>query len=390
VYLGLVETRYDYQLSYLDEWVRAWQRAASKFDTFNLIHDAHLKKLERKLNDFDLIVVLHSVSADSNAWLEKLTHLSGKKRAPMILFVGNEFSSPFLSTEVRLNLIEQISPEILASQLPSDCSNWLYEKTGIRVAHAPPGIPEKPFKNSDQVKNCDLGYRGFPYPWYLLDNERNMTVHSVSEYFNSRKMKIDISFTQRFNANEWFEFLRNSRFTVSSEAGSRFVFRDDNVWISVQEYFAKNLKFYAIENDRAGMQILRRLPSYLKKVLRSLGSSLGINQASLYKPDSREMQILTELIDVSKHEYRNGKCISSRHLDALACGTWQILQPGSYNDILKEKDHFSSWTGTENEELIELICDPTKTVSRTLNALESLLETNTYDARVRSLIAKLG
>lgn len=34
------------------------------------------------------------------------------------------------------------------------------------------------------------------------------------------------------------------------------------------------------------------------------------------------------------------KCIASRHLDAIGCGTVQIMQPGAFNGILKAGEHY--------------------------------------------------
>ena len=36
----------------------------------------------------------------------------------------------------------------------------------------------------------------------------------------------------------------------------------------------------------------------------------------------------------------HGKCISSRHFDAIGTGTCQILLEGRYNDILKPGEHY--------------------------------------------------
>ncbi len=389
MYLGLVEARYEYQMSYLDEWAGAWQRSASKYEVFNVVQNDELELLEKKLLDFDLIVVLHSVSADSNAWLKKIAHLSNRSRSPMILFVGNEFSSPFLSTELRLELINQISPEIVASQLPEDCSSWLYKETASRIVSAPPGMPNIEFRESDSLRKLDLGYRGFSYPWYLLDEERNQTITSVFDYFQSRNLRVDISYKHRLGRTQWFDFLAESRFTTSSEAGSRFVFRDDQIWKPVQEYFARQHKFSAIGNDVIGMSFLRKLPGPAKKTFKSLTSLLGMNQASLYKPDSDEIEILLDLIDTSKFEYRNGKCISSRHFDAVACGTWQVLKSGTYNGILESDEHFTSWDTAGVEDLNELIVDQKLTAEKARGAFESLRMGHTYDARVDMLIQSL-
>ena len=36
----------------------------------------------------------------------------------------------------------------------------------------------------------------------------------------------------------------------------------------------------------------------------------------------------------------HGKCISSRHFDAIGCGTAQILLEGRYNDLLEPDIHY--------------------------------------------------
>jgi len=389
VYLGLIEARYDYQLSYLDQWAQAWQRASTKTENFNLVKKVDVARLQKMCHDFDLLVVLHSVTADSNSWLTQLASLNQTNRAPMILFVGNEFSSPFLSTETRLNLISQVAPEIIASQLPLDCASWLYEKTGSKVVAAPPGIPDVTFPKSPMKREIDLGYRGFPYPWYLLDDDRNNTVDEVVELFQSRQRKIDVSYTQRFNSTQWFNFLKNSNFTVSSEAGSKFVFRDDEVWRPIQEYFQSHHKFSAIKNDATGMNFFRKLPGPIKSLLKRATSSVGVNQASLYKPNSHEFEKLRSLIDLSTHEYRVGKAISSRHLDAIACGTWQILKPGSYNDILKPNKHFTPWDPSEISRIDELVEKTSQLHSRTEDVWEDLSPNHSYSSRVNQLLENL-
>ena len=67
MYLGLIEARYDYQMSYLDQWAIAWRGAASKMENFNIVRNGELERLLKKANQFDLLVVLHTVTADSNS-----------------------------------------------------------------------------------------------------------------------------------------------------------------------------------------------------------------------------------------------------------------------------------------------------------------------------------
>lgn len=343
---------------------------------------------QKESSNFDLIVVLHSVSSDSNLWLQKLSKVQVTSRPPMIMFVGNEFSSPFLSTEKRLDLISQISPDFIASQLPIDSAKWLYERVRSKVIAAPPGMPLLATKNRSTSRDIDLGFRGFRYPWYLMDNERNNVVDQVIDVFNKQKLVVDASHEKRLNSSEWFNFLARSRFTVSSEAGAKYIFRDDQIWDPVKEYFATEKKFSALENDVGGMSLLRRLPAPLKSILKKFLSNLGLNQGSLYKPDSKELEKLISLVDLKKYESRNGKCISSRHFDAITAGTWQILAPGNYNELLIPNTHFTPWEATNN--FRALIENEVSRKSLSIQAFDDLSQNHSYETRVNTVLREIG
>jgi hypothetical protein len=304
------------------------------------------------------------------------------------MFVGNEFSSPFLSTEKRLDLISQISPEFITSQLPIDSAKWLYERVAAKVIAAPPGIPSLTTKNKLNSRDIDLGFRGFRYPWYLMDNERNNVVDKVIDIFKNQNLVVDASNEKRLNSSEWFDFLSKSRFTVSSEAGAKYIFRDDRIWNPVKEYFATEKKFSALENDASGMNLLRRLPSPLKSILKKFLSNLGLNQGSLYKPDSKELEKLISLVDLEKYESRDGKCISSRHFDAIAAGVWQILSPGKYNDLLIPNAHFTPWEDTND--FRALIENEVSRKSFSIQAFDDLSQNHSYRTRVNTVLHEIG
>lgn len=388
MYLGLIEARYDYQMSYLDNWRDAWCSAADKYKVINIANNQGLMEYQKETSNFDLIVVLHSVSSDSNLWLQKLSKIHVTSRQPMIMFVGNEFSSPFLSTEKRLDLIFQISPDFIASQLPRDSAKWLYERVGSKVIAAPPGMPLLSTKNRSTSRDIDLGFRGFRYPWYLMDNERNNVVDQVIDIFKNYNLVVDASHEKRLNSSEWFDFLSRSRFTVSSEAGAKYIFRDDQIWNPVKEYFATAKKFSALENDISGMSLLRRLPAPLKSILKKFLSNLGLNQGSLYKPDSKELEKLISLVDLEKHESRNGKCISSRHFDAIATGAWQILAPGKYNEILIPNTHFTPWE--DANDFRALIENEVSRKSLSIQAFDDLSQNHSYRTRVNTILHEIG
>jgi hypothetical protein len=376
-------------MSYLDNWRDAWCSASDKYKVINIANNQGLLEYQKESSNFDLIVVLHSVSSDSNLWLQKLNQVQVTNRPPMVMFVGNEFSSPFLSIEKRLDLISQISPNFIASQLPIDSAEWLYERVGSKVIAAPPGMPLLITKNKFISRDIDLGFRGFRYPWYLMDNERNNVVDKVIDIFKNQNLVVDASHEKRLNSSEWFNFLSRSRFTVSSEAGTKYIFRDDQIWSPIKEYFATEKKFSALENDVSGMNLLRRLPSPLKSLLKKFLSNLGLNQGSLYKPDSKELEKLISLMDLDKYESRNGKCISSRHLDAIATGTWQILAPGEYSGILKPDIHFSAYENSKAVDILSDIKNKDLWESFARVAWEDLYLHNTYTARVNTILKSI-
>ena len=388
MYLGLIEARYDYQMSYLDNWRDAWCSAADKYKVINIANNQGFMEYQKETSNFDLIVVLHSVSSDSNLWLQKLNQVQVTSRPPMVMFVGNEFSSPFLSTEKRLDLISQISPDFIASQLPIDSAKWLYERVGSKVVAAPPGMPLLATKNRSTSRDIDLGFRGFRYPWYLMDNERNNVVDQVISIFKNQNLVVDALHKKRLNSSEWFDFLSRSRFTVSSEAGAKFIFRDDQIWSPVKEYFATEKKFSALENDVSGMNLMRRLPSPLKIILKKFLNNIGLHQGSLYKPDTKELEKLISLVDLEKFESRNGKCISSRHFDAIASGTWQILAPGKYNELLIANTHFTPWEDTND--FRALIENEVSRKSLSIQAFDDLSQNHSYRTRVNTVLHEIG
>ena len=390
MYIAIVESKYDYQMSYLDEWRSAWERVASRLLNVNLANGKGLNTLKKELKSIDLIVVLHSATADSNLWLSKLTQCIDKVvNCRIVLFVGNEFSSPWLSTSKRLENIINLSPSLIATQLDIQTANWLYDSTKAKIVSAPPGIPKFNYNSENELKPIDFSYRGFVYPWYLLDNERNLTVASVLSEAEKLQLKIDYTQSARLGKQDWMKLLSNSKLTASSEAGSRFVFNNDNVWSELLDYLSiGKRKFTNIPNDSNGMSLMRKFPTPLKSFLRKIARLIGVNQGSLYKPSNSEEEVLLKLVHPEEFEYRNGKCISSRHMDAIACRTWQILTPGSYNGILQEGIHYSRWQQDGLDKTLILALNSQREGNAEI-AYQDLIKKNSYDARVLNILASL-
>ena len=144
-----------------------------------------------------------------------------------------------------------------------------------------------------------------------------------------------------------------------------------------------------VKNDFFGSGVVRRLPYQLKQKLRSISDLFGIKQGASTSLESETLLEVVSRINIKEHSYVSGKAITSRHLDAIYCGTWQILSPGLYNGILQAKTHFTEWNfanpEASYEELkIALEC------GRASQVYSELYKENSYDSRIQTLVQALN
>lgn len=388
--IAIIEVRYPYKMSYLDEWQQAWQQAFPKFKTYNILKQSEISDFKKSKARFDLIVVLHSITADSNDWLKELEVTLDSRECPVILFVGNEYSNPWLSMETRLKYIRRINPEIIATQLTQVSGDVLYSDCGGKVVEIPHALPKrKPTHHAQGSRTTDLGFRGFEYPWFLLDTDRNQVVKEVSEYFVKSGLRVDVSNSQRLDKDEWYSFLRDCKTTVASEGGSNFVFKTDDVWLEALEYLqsTKGKKF--VNNDFPGAKLIRSMPSGVKDTLRSLGKFLGKEQGATSVLSLDILDGVLSRINVNDYDFVCGKALTSRHLDAVFCGTWQILSPGYYNGVLIPGLHYSVWDPDNPETVLQEVSSAIET-NRPEIVYEELLEKNSYRSRINELLDTLN
>ena len=387
--IAIIEARYPYKMSYLDEWLTAWQTMAESAQVFNVLNDSEIEVLQKSLSKFDLIVILQTITADSNKWLDGLYSILSNRKCPLILFVGNEYSNPWLSMETRLHNIAKISPEIIATQLTQKAGEFLYAGLGGVVVEIPHALPKKEFLSKKQTnRKIDLGFRGFNYPWYLLDSDRNSVVEEVAEYYLSCNFSVDVSKSERLDKDNWYNFLQSCKTTVASEGGSRFVFKNDDIWVEALRFLDSVSTKKYLANDFPGIKFLRTLPMGVKKKLRSIGSFIGKEQGatSIFPPDLLE-EVMSR-INVSDFQYVSGKALTSRHMDAISCGTWQILTPGDYNGVLKAGAHYSAWDGANPKSVLREVEDAIHT-NKSASIYEELIKDNSYQNRINKLLDKL-
>jgi hypothetical protein len=376
-------------MSYLDEWLEAWKMHADYTEVFNVLKDSEVKNLKKSISKFDLIVVLHSVTADSNKWLSDLYEALSKRICPIVLFVGNEYSNPWLSVELRLQNMARLSPDIIATQLPQRSGDFLYAGLGAKVIETPHALPLKPPIEIQQPKReLDLGFRGFEYPWFLLDSDRNKILKDVSELYSSKNLSIDVSTTERLDKDDWYSFLKSCKTTVASEGGSNYIFRTDEIWLEALRFLDSLSSRKLLANDFPGAKILRSLPVSIKSNLRSIGKFIGKEQgATSVLPPAVLEEVLTR-INVENYQFISGKALTSRHLDAIFCGTWQILTPGSYNGVLKAGTHYSEWDEANSKSVLEEVEEAVHS-DKSSRTYEDLIQENSYQSRINKILDRL-
>ena len=200
----------------------------------------------------DAVVLLHSTNGDTTIHLERHASLLAARRVPLLTFVGNEVNLPGTSIAAKRRLFEQIHPEWIATQLLEEAGQYLFgDVAGRSVVSIPHALNTSAFRaNADLLSRpIDIGTRVMRYSPHLGDNDRNRIADRFIALGRERKMSVDIS-NQRLNRQEWAEFLNRCKGTVSTEAGSWFVERDDATVNAIRRQASMQNSGVEIANDR--------------------------------------------------------------------------------------------------------------------------------------------
>jgi hypothetical protein len=258
-------------------------------------------KLLSRIKQYDLIIILHSatgvllgLSADTIIYKFLRSALQLRK-GKIIFFVGNEFKA----MRPKIEFVRELQVEYVASQLPQDIADWLYADCEAKVISVPHALNECIFRPEIGLKDrqIDIGARSYDYPWFLGDRER----YNIFQFFSNLKsnsLVLDISLDpgRRFDRTGWARFLNACKGTIGTEAGTSFLENDDRTRHAVEKF-------------------LRQHPS-----------------ATF---DEIHKKFFVEYVNPV-----SGKCISSRHFDAIGTKTCQIMFPGRFNDILVADEHY--------------------------------------------------
>jgi hypothetical protein len=127
---------------------------------------------------------------------------------------------------------------------------------------------------------------------------------------------------------------------VATEAGSWFIERDDATVNAIRSDIRKATKGVMIANDSSLRALGHKMPWWARVGLRKvLGFGLVRHEALVNEQASYD-EIYRKYFAGRACPEINGKCISSRHFDAIGTKTCQIMFRGRFNDILEADRHY--------------------------------------------------
>lgn len=253
--------------------------------------------LGRRVRNADWIVLLYSVDpAYPGGRNRLLTRLLRHRRGRLVYFPRNEYKN----FRQKREFIRTVGANLVVSQLPPPSSGYLYGDLCrvLMLPHATNPDVYRPTRDWRQ-RPVVIGSRTAVYPAILLDDERNRLAQMV-ERIRALRPGWEIDYSDRpedrFDRQGWARFLNRCRFTLASEAGAPYVDRSDAIHMAVE---------------------------------RRLQQDPGASLAELRQEHTERLA-----------ELPSGKHITSRHFEAMGCGTCQILLRGAYNGILEPDVHY--------------------------------------------------
>jgi Glycosyl transferases group 1 len=238
------------------------------------------------------------------------------------------------------------------------------------------------------ARPIDLGSRVTRYIPHLGDNDRNRIADAFIKIGRERGLKIDIS-NDRFNRSGWANFLNLCKGTVSTEAGSWFLEKDDTTVEAVRQYVFKQAGGILVGYDSRLWPIVQLLPSRARQMLKRIVRAVGflVTYETLANTAHSYDEIHDRFFKDRPSPSVYGKCISSRHFDAIGTKTCQIMFRGRFNDILRPNQHYFALDHdlSNLEEVLARFSDLTQRLAVVENAYSHVMEGHTYAHRMRLL-----
>ncbi len=339
----ILTLRYPNRASYYDDWCDAFIRSSHFDSTVRNILTIKPHELARELPEYDAFILLHSTNSDTLEYLAAVAPaLGARSKGKLIAFAGNEYNSPYVSLPEKVRLLKEAGCDAVATQLLLEAGEFLYGGLGCRVVAVPHALNPAAFSPGPEhgARRLDLGVKGFRYPAYLGDEDRNYITQYFMENVSRFGLKADISEDSRLSRSDWAAFLASCRGTISTETGSWYLERDDDRVKRIHAYLSARRSGVVISNESRFRRLARHLPSPVKSLLWTVLKRGPIKFEVLDDFNTPFAEIEAEFFRGVPRSTAYGKAVSSRHFDAIGTKTCQIMLRGRFNDILEADRHY--------------------------------------------------
>lgn len=383
---------YTDQMSYFDDWLDALKSYAGfSAVEFNILESP--RELRRRIGEVDAIVALHSTNGDTTMHLERHVGVLTDRRVPLISFVGNEVNLPGISIAAKRRVLGEIRPQWIATQLLQEAGEFLFgDLPSLGVVSIPHALNVVTFRSITDPKTrpIDIGTRVSRYLPHLGDDDRNRIADRFIEIGPARGLATDISH-QRHDRDGWAAFLNRCKGTVSSEAGSWFIERDDATVNAIRKYLREFSGTMEIANDSVLLRFGYKFPRWLRQLaaraFKRGGGHYEFENSSISDMAETYKDIYARFFAEKARPAIYGKCLSSRHLDAAGTKTCQIMFRGRFNDILQADRHYLALDSDFGnlDEVMRRFADEGERTAVTEAAYAHARANHTYEHRVRQL-----
>lgn len=338
---------YTDKLSYFDDWKNAFE--SSPFfntESINVCNNKNLGLVKKTFRDFELIILHHSTNGDTLKYIEPYRNIIKNRKAKLLSFVGNEVNLPRSPISVKINFLKDIEADFIGTQLLLETGIWLYSDCSkSRVIPTPHALNPNIFKSVMPIgiRPIDIGVRTNTYWSCLGDNERNDQINYFLNHKFEPPLNLDISTISRFNRFEWADFLNKCKGTISTEAGSYYLEKDDKTINKISNYLNEK-KELVIKPDSFVERLWISFPQPFRVKLKDkIKAAIGLFGIKYYSDRYENLSFQDSYDKFFKNTPKTpfySKAISSRHFDAIGTKTCQILLRGRYNDLLEADKHY--------------------------------------------------
>ena len=390
--LLVLYANYTNRMSYFGDWSDALLEHRG-FDTtlVDIIPSGARSRIRRALGEVDAVVLLHSTNGDGTFHLERHAPALAERRVPLLTFVGNELNLPGKSIATKRRLLKQIGPEWIASQLLEEAGRYLFGDLASRgVVSIPHALNPSAFqpKGDPSGRPIDIGTRVMRYPPHIGDDDRNRIAQRFIQLGHERGMRVDIS-NQRHDRTGWANFLNHCKGTISTEAGSWFLERDDATVNAIRRRTREQVGGVEIADDSVLLKFAYRSPASLRKLAARLYRAVGghFEYQTVADEAISYATIHAQFFAGKPKAPVYGKCISSRHFDAVGTKTCQIMFRGRFNDILKAGRHYFALDEdfANLDDILRRFGDASERRLIVETAYAHVMEAHTYAHRVQKI-----